>query len=548
MMKYITAVVFFSLFLNGKAQIISTVAGSGNPGFSGIGDLAVNANLEQPWDVDIDSQGNIYFSDQINAVVFKVDTVTGILTNILGNGTSGQGNSGELGPDYELTIPGFIHIDQTNNDLYVADYGVHKILKMNLQDSVVQVVAGTGTAGISPDGSIAQSSAIDLPMGISIGTDGDLYFVEYNNYVIRKIKSDGTLQTVAGIPSVSGSVDGSLSSATLGSVFGMEIDANNHIYIAEAADHKIRKIDLVDGLISTVCGTGTAGYNGDGLSGVNTQLNAPHSLGIDPQGNLIIGDVNNHRIRKLDLSTQLVSTIAGTGIAGYSGDGGDPLLADINGPLGVHVLQNGDLFFTDIDAHVVRKIKNCQKATAPSLLVINDFLDSTVFCEGNYEILVSDGDLNDSQDWFWYEDSCGNENPVATGLIHEHYLDETISFFVRGEGGCADPGPCQKITLTFSECKDTTLISSTDHVTAFSPNNDGVNDYLVIPQVENFPQNQVVIYNRWGDVIRKFKNYDNLLNNWDGTNQVGRIVGVGTYFYIFESENIQYANWIQVVK
>jgi gliding motility-associated-like protein len=546
-MKAIFTYLFLCTLIS-YSQEISTIAGVGTvSGYTGNGGDATQANLEEPWDLDVDAAGNIYFSEQVNSVVRRVDANTGIITNIFGNGTTGVGQNGELGPDYELIAPGFIHIDHSNNVLYVSDYGASKIYKMSLSDSTVSLVAGNGTSSYTPDGNQAAGSAISYPMGLTIGTDGLLYYVENGNNIIRRINSDGTLTTIAGISGTSGVIDGTLITSTFNQPFGLERDANNRLYVAETINHKIRRIDMTAGTVLTVAGTGSAGFNGDGLPALATTFTVPHGFDVDASGNIFIGDNDNHRVRKVDAVSGLVSTVAGNGNAGYSGDGGDPLAAELSSPLGVHVDDDGNILFCELDNHVVRKVKVCKDPDVPTIQIqgTTTSYSDTIFCSGDFNLNIIGGDLNSATDWVWYKDGCG-QTVVAAGSSIAQSLTQSTQFWVRGEGVCIAEDSCQSVVIKIDQCVEEPI--EVGIITAFSPNDDGVNDFLYLPEADSIPTNTVQIINRWGDEVWSITNYDNVINVWEGKDQSGAAVGVGTYFYIFESDNVRRSNWVQVVR
>lgn len=546
-MKYIFVVILSFLYCLSHGQEISTVAGvAGSSGYTGNGGAGTSANLNQPWDIDVDAAGNIYFSEQANSVVRRVDAVSGVITNIFGNGTAGTGQNGEKGPDFELTYPGFIHIDQSTNMLYVCDHGASRIYKMSLLDSNVYLVAGNGTSGYSPDGNAATSASISYPMGVTKGADGLVYFIDNGNSIIRKIKTDGTLETIAGIAGTSGLLDGTLITSTFSNPFDLETDGNGNFYIVEPTEGKIRKISPSQGTVLTVAGSGTAGYNGDGLNALATQFYIPQGFAVGPDGSIYIGDNENDRVRKVDAQTQIVSTVGGTGVAGYSGDGGDPLLAQMDGPLGVHVDQYGHIYFCEIDNHIVRKIKVCKDPDVPTVQILGttSAVSDSIFCPGEFSLSILSGDLNGATDWIWYTDSCGG-TAVSAGTSIIQTLTETTEFWVRGEGSCVSEDSCRNVIINIQECIEEI---PSEIINAFSPNGDAVNDLLYINEADSNAVNTVIIFNRWGDPVRRFADYDNVINVWDGKDQFGVPVGSGTYFYIFESDSVRRSRWVQVIR
>lgn len=545
-MKKILIISSLCLFSVSYGQVIGTEAGTGTQGSGPYSGNALTQNLNDPFDVAVDANGNIYFSDQMENTVFRVDKNTGEISNYFGNGTAGEGTSGEPGPEYELQTPTYLHIDDVNEYLYVCDHTNNKIFKMDMADSSVYTVAGTGVGGYSADGSYADTSPIDGPMGIDKGPDGLIYFIEQNNYIIRRINLDGTMTTVAGTVGTSGSADGTSITAQLYFPMCLKVHPNGSVFFGEPSLGKIRMVS--GGTVSTYAGTGSPGFNGDGLSAINTQFNINQGFEIEGDGNVIVSDYGNNRVRKIDPSTTIVSTIAGNGTGGYTGDGGDPLNAELHNPMGIVVDGSGNLFWAEIENSIIRSVTTCNMPTLPTITLLSgefNNVDST-YCPGVLIFQIANGDLNDAADWEWYENNCGG-TPYTTGGTINYILFQNTTLSVRGIGNCVTDGPCQKITLNIGDCSDP-VPPVEETVNAFSPNNDGVNDGLFIQLAEDYPVNTVYIYNRWGDVIRTIPNYNNITSFWDGKDAHNFDVGVGTYFYIFESGNIQEQNWVNVVK
>ncbi|MEO9533256.1 MAG: gliding motility-associated C-terminal domain-containing protein [Crocinitomicaceae bacterium] len=540
--KHIVLIILGCYMNLSYAQTIETVAGSGTEGYSGDSGPAINAELNHPWAIRKDANGNLYFTDVGNHCVRKIDANTNTITTFFGTGSSGDGPTGSSAQSYALSSPSAMTI--SGNEMFVTDYSNHKIYKVNLLDNSVDVLAGTGTGGYTADGNAAVTSAIDGPQGIAIGTDGLVYFTESANHVVRRIETDGTLYTIAGVAGTNTSTDGPVATATINFPFGLAIDAQNNVYVAETIESKIRKIDQTSGLVTTFAGTGNLGDASNGTDATLADISTPHELSFDANGSLYFADNDNNKIKKIYYADNKIYTVAGTGTAGYSGDGGDPLLANMSNPLGIYVASNGDIYFSDLDADVIRVIQECEDPDIPQILVSNDMFN--INCGESVKLSIGSGSLNSATEWKWYAGSCGGDEAGA-GTMIEPSLLLTTTFFVRGEGQCTVEGLCDSVTITVNPC-DTIMNTENEKINAFSPNNDGINDFLflneVVPGVSNFVQ----IFNRWGDPVKTFSNYDNESIVWYGTDEFGKSVGGGTYFYIFESDNTQSTNWVIIVK
>ena len=219
----------------------------------------------------------------------------------------------------------------------------------------VNTVGGEGTAGFSGDGGPAAQARINSPGGVALDGSGNLYIADTDNHRIRKIDVLGTISTVAGTGTAGFSGDAAAAAAAqLNSPRGLDADEAGNLYIADTSNHRIRKIDVSTGNISTVAGTGTAGYGGDGAAATAAQLNFPRDVDVDRAGNLYIADTNNHRIRRVDVSTGNISTVVGTGVAGDGGTGGLATAGQLNYPYDVWVTGSGALYIADTFNNCVR--------------------------------------------------------------------------------------------------------------------------------------------------------------------------------------------------
>jgi sugar lactone lactonase YvrE len=218
----------------------------------------------------------------------------------------------------------------------------------------ISTVAGDGKDGYNGDGIKATGAEVD-PYGVAVDSSGNLYIADTGNQRIRMVNPAGVISTVAGNGTAGFSGDGGpATGAMLDEPFGIAVDGSGNLYIADYNNNRIRKV-TPDGLISTVAGTGTEGYNGDGGAATSAELFHPYSVAVDGSGNLYIADSANNRIRKVT-PAGAISTVAGNGTAGYSGDGGDATSAQLWVPLGVAVDSNGNLYIADNYNNTIRKV------------------------------------------------------------------------------------------------------------------------------------------------------------------------------------------------
>jgi sugar lactone lactonase YvrE len=220
---------------------------------------------------------------------------------------------------------------------------------------VLVLVAGRGTPGFSGDGGLATASQLSLPLGITVGSNGDLFIADMFNSRVRKVTTDGVISTVAGTVFGFAGDGGPATSAALKYPKSMAVDANGNLFIADSYDYRIRKV-TAGGIITTVAGTGTSGFSGDGGPATSAKIN-PQGVAVDADGNLFIADGNNNRIRKVGVNG-IITTVAGDGTSGFGGDDGPAILAQLSNPSGIAVDQNGNLFIADSANDRIRKVSS----------------------------------------------------------------------------------------------------------------------------------------------------------------------------------------------
>ncbi|MEU2339849.1 RICIN domain-containing protein [Streptomyces sp. NPDC013172] len=344
-----------------SAPPISTVAGTGVGGFAGDDGPALKAQLKHPYGVAVDSTGVLYVTEYNNHRVRKI-TADGTISTVAGTGTKGYSGDCGLAVSAQLHQPRGVAVDSAGT-LYIADTENHRVRKITA-DGKICTVAGTGTKGYSGDGGPATAAQLDGPYGVAVDSSGTLYIAEYNNRRVRKIATGGTISTVAGTGTAGSDGDGGPAVlAKLNRPCAVAVGRAGDLYIADAGNHRVRRI-AADGKISTVAGTGTKGFSGDDGPGTSAKLDSPYGVAIDGVGTLYIVGFNNHRVRKVTADGQ-ISTLAGTGTAGCDGDGGPAALAQLNNPLGLAVDRVGTLYIADHVNHRVRKVALPARAGLP---------------------------------------------------------------------------------------------------------------------------------------------------------------------------------------
>ncbi|MBK6521909.1 MAG: T9SS type A sorting domain-containing protein [Sphingobacteriaceae bacterium] len=349
--KYIVPFFVVSLSIStSKAQNIYSIAGSSVYGYSGDGGQAILAEISHPTGVAADIFGNTYISDQFNHCIRKINS-SGIITTIAGTGTAGYSGDGGLSTLAQIYNPFGVAADIAGN-VYIADNVNHRIRKINTS-GIITTIAGNGSPGFSGDGGQATSAQLSYPKGVTVDSQGNVYFHDGGNNVIRKISSSGTINTIAGTGISGFSGDGK--PATMAQVFnpdGIAVDKIGNIFIADASNNRIRKINT-SGVINTIAGTGAIGYSGDGGTAITAQLYSPSGVSVDTVGNIYISDTYNNRIRKINTSG-IINTVGGTGIGGFSGDGGLANAADILDPMSITTNEAGNIYFCDYSNNRIR--------------------------------------------------------------------------------------------------------------------------------------------------------------------------------------------------
>ena len=332
--------------------IITTIAGGFGNGFNGDGILAVSATLWNPKGVSLDSSGNLYIADQNNNRIRKVNT-KGIITTIAGGGYNGFGDGGKA-TSATLSQPTNVFVDSYGN-VYISDITNYRLRKVNAK-GIITTVAGNGTQNFRGDGGQAIDASMN-PISVSVDRQGNLYISDYNNNRIRKVDGiNGIITTIAG-DSMIGCYGGDGGKATLANLYTPSktaLDNKGNLYICDENNNRIRKVDT-SGIITTFAGVNSQGYSGDGGLAIQAQLNTPYGVATDNFGNVFIAEFGNNRIRKVD-TTGIISTVVGNGNRGYSGDGGLATAATLNLPYDVVLDTIGNLYLIDQGNNVIRKV------------------------------------------------------------------------------------------------------------------------------------------------------------------------------------------------
>ncbi len=349
------------------AGTIRTVAGNGENCVTGDRMPPLTTMLCFPAGVWVDAAGNIYIADNRNNRIAKVRPKAAAITTFAGSVNGSSGLTGDGGPAAKAAVdsPKGVCVDKDGN-VYIADSSNHRVRKVAAKTGVMSTVAGMTGNGYNGDGIAATAAKLYYPSGVCVDAAGNLYIADKGNYRVRKVDAaTGLISTVAGGHAGYNGDGIAAAKANLNMPQGVAVDAAGNVYIADTKNARIRRVDAGTGLISTVAGSGTEGFSGDGAAATAAQLSSPAGVFVDAAGSLYVADSGNHRVRKVDAGTGVISTVAGTGVAGYNADGIDAATAQLNSPAGVFVDASGNVYIADNSNHRIRKIENAP-AAAPA--------------------------------------------------------------------------------------------------------------------------------------------------------------------------------------
>jgi uncharacterized protein (TIGR03437 family) len=331
---------------------IQTVAGNGSQTISGDGGPALQAGLNVPVDVYVDQAGNLFITDQFNNRIRKV-APNGTISTVAGTGVAGFSGDGGPAIDAEIYTPTGIRGDHSGN-LYIADVGNQRIRKVD-SSGIITTFAGNGNKGYGGDGGLAINASFYNAVRVAIDPSGNVLVADQSDHRIRRIAPSGFITTIAGNGVGAFSGDGGPAiNASLNNPTAVAVDGGGVIYISDQFNQRIRKIAL-DGTITTIAGNGNPGFGGDGGPANAAILNYPGGITVDAAGNLYFNDDLNFRTRMI-AANGTISTIAGSGTKGFSGDGGAATAAALNGNFGVALDLLGNMYIADSTNNRIREV------------------------------------------------------------------------------------------------------------------------------------------------------------------------------------------------
>ena len=280
-----------------------------------------------------------------------------MITTVAGSTRVGRGGDGGQATSSQLNNPAAVAVDASGN-IYIADTRNYVIRMVAKSTGIITTVAGNGQYGYNGDGGQATLAQLKYPVGVAIDACGNIYIADPESCRIRKVKkSTGIISTVAGNGRNGNEGGGGLAtSASLAWPQGIAVDVSGNIYIADTSNRSIFKVTKSTGIITTVAGNGQYGYSGNGGQATSAVIGSPVSVAVDASGNIYIADYYNYRIRKVTKSTGIITTVAGNGQKGFGGDGGQATLAQFNDPRGIAVDSSGNIYIAESDSNIARVV------------------------------------------------------------------------------------------------------------------------------------------------------------------------------------------------
>ena len=381
--------------------------------------MATSVPLLLPTNIAVDAQGNLYIAETGRHLVRRVDA-QGQIATIAGSGV--QGFDGDGGQATAALLDSPLGLALGIGSLYIADSHNHRVRKVDLTTGVVSTIAGGASRGSSGDGGKAVDAVIDMPSALAIDRSGNLFIADSGRHCIRRVGLDGVITTVAG-SGVQGAAgdDGAATEALLDSPGGIAVDSAGNIYLADTHNHRVRRIDAVSGKLTTIAGNGIGTFYGDGNVAVGASLDLPRGLSLDQQGNLYIADAANHRVRRTDARTGMITTVAGDGVQGYGGDKGVATSASLNGPYAVaveddavNVVDSGNSRVRQIDSTNLLQTVAGFGDSSPGTLTLSGV---SVASYGSGQLLATSSSASASGNVTFLDITSGSAQTLATVAI-----------------------------------------------------------------------------------------------------------------------------------
>ena len=341
-----------------QENIIVTIAGDSTQGFAGDSGPAINSILNQPEGLCLDKWGNVYFADAGNSRVRKIDMATGIITTVAGKDSVGYNGDNIAATNAKLFVSDDVDIDTAGN-LYIADGKNYRVRKISALTGIITTVAGNGIPGNNGDGGLATNAQLQGVYGLRLDKAGNIYIADMDNYRIRKVNiNTGVINTIAGTGVAGFSGDGGLATnAKLNSPGHISIDTSGDVLFSDTWNNAVRKITITTGVISTIAGspTGAVGYSGDNGPATDALHNQPVGVYTDRENNICIAEYGNGTIRRIDAATGIITTVAGCGVPGFSVEEGIATTLELI-PEDMAFDNSGTMYLADYGNNRIRKM------------------------------------------------------------------------------------------------------------------------------------------------------------------------------------------------
>lgn len=340
------------------AAEVVTVAGNGDDGYSGDGGPALKAAVSQPFGITIGPDGALYVCEVGSHAIRKIDMKSGVITTVAGNGTKGFSGNGGLATKAQLNEPYEVRFDAEGN-MYFVEMQNHIVRRVDANTGVINLVAGSGKQGFSGNGGPALNATLSRPHSIALDNDGNLYICDIGNHRVRRVDlSTGVITTFAGTGERKKTPDGSpISGTPLNGPRALDFDGRHSLILALREGNAIYRIDLKSATLHHVAGTGKKGYTGHGGPAKVAQLSGPKGVALTPNGDICFADTESHTIRVVRSGTGIIETIVGDGQKG-DGPDGSPAKCRLDRPHGVFVDKAGNVYVGDSNNHRVRMLKS----------------------------------------------------------------------------------------------------------------------------------------------------------------------------------------------